>query len=56
MKVADFLQLDCVIPDIQGTSKAEVLPWMTTFLASHHVGIDPVVLCRVIEERAAPAP
>jgi len=53
MKVADFLQPDCVVPEIQGTTKAEVLPWMTAFLASHQEGIDPVVVYRVIEEREA---
>lgn len=51
MKVVDFLQPDCVIPEIQGTNKAEVLPWMTAFLARHQAGIDSAVLYRVIEER-----
>jgi PTS system nitrogen regulatory IIA component len=53
MKVVDFLQPDCVIPQIQGTDKAEVLPWMANFLASRHTGIDPVLLYQLIEEREA---
>jgi PTS system nitrogen regulatory IIA component len=53
MKVVDFLQPDCVIPQIQGTDKAEVLSGMARFLAGRHAGIDAELLYRLIEEREA---
>lgn len=53
MKVVDFLRPDCVLPTLEGGSKADVLASMAAFLADHQSGIDRTILTRVIGEREA---
>jgi PTS system nitrogen regulatory IIA component len=54
MKVVDFLAPDAVIPALVGTSKAEVLAEMASFLAARPAtagAIDAQTLCRLVAER-----
>jgi PTS system nitrogen regulatory IIA component len=51
MKVVDFLRPDLVISRLGGSAKADVLAEMSTHLAKHQSGIDPMALRKVLEER-----